>query len=42
MKLKIREENIKLVNEKKTVSGIKEIIRLTIKKNVIENRYMVR
>ena len=42
MKVKIREEKIKLVNEQKTVSGLKDILRLTVKKDVIENRYVVR
>jgi len=42
MKIKVREEKIKLVNEKLTISGIKSVLRLTIKKDVIENRYMVR
>ena len=42
MKLKIREEKIKLVNEQKTVINIKEILRITIKKDVVENRYIVR
>tara|TARA_B100001094_G_C18036783_1_gene722938 strand:- start:291 stop:419 length:129 start_codon:yes stop_codon:yes gene_type:complete len=42
MKLKIREEKIKLVNEQKTVLVLKEILLLTIKKDVVENRYIVR
>jgi len=42
MKLTIREENIKLVNEQKTLSENKIILRLTVKKDVVENRYLLR
>ena len=42
MKLKIREEKIKLVDEQKTVLALKEILRITLKKDVVENRYIVR
>tara|TARA_Y100001963_G_scaffold159946_1_gene266424 strand:+ start:1306 stop:1434 length:129 start_codon:yes stop_codon:yes gene_type:complete len=42
MKIKIREEKIKLVNEQKTTSNSNVVLRLTIRKDVIENRYMMR
>jgi|TARA_R110002096_G_C14309977_1_gene699345 hypothetical protein len=42
MKIKVREEKIKLTNEQKTISNSNIVLRLTIKKDVIENRYMMR
>jgi hypothetical protein len=42
MKLTIREENIKLVNEQKTTFDSKIVLRLTVKKDVVENRYLLR
>ena len=42
MKLTIREENIKLVNEQKTTFANKIVLRLTVKKDGVENRYLLR